>query len=530
MALSLHNVSYRLPQGELLFENLILSLDRHRTALLGKNGVGKSTLLGIIAGTISPSGGEVIRDGIVHLFPQDHSIPKGKTIAQVLGIEHKIKALHVILTGKGTEKHYITLEDDWDLEERVRLILGEFGLDAFPLDRRVEKMSGGEIARLLFAAVRLHQPDYVLFDEPTNHLDRQARERFYSLVRTYRKGMIIVSHDRGLLRLVDVTVEMDHLGLTVYGGNYDFYKEQKEIRTKALKQQLTMEKKKLKERIETARTVIERQTKRTVSSSRKAHQKGIPRIMLNKLKGSGEKTVARLREKHNRRIEESRADLEKTADRLGKQNRIVLDIGKVKIPQSKRLLVAERINYSYDGIHYLWKEDLSFIIAGSERFAISGPNGSGKTTLMNLLLGSLSPVKGSLRNNANTTAYLDQSVSFLNSELTLLENMRVFNVRNLPEHDIRIRLSRFLFFKQHMDRKMSVLSGGEKMRLALACLLAIDNAPELLLLDEPDNNLDLESIECLTAALVKYKGCLIVVSHDFDFLRGIGIEREIELG
>jgi len=172
---------------------------------------------------------------------------------------------------------------------------------------------------------------------------------------------------------------------------------------------------------------------------------------------------------------------------------------------------------------------LNFQITSGERIALKGNNGSGKTTLIKLILGNLEPTNGKMYRAANTAIFIDQDYSLLDNKLNVYEQVQQFNTFALEEHEVKIRLNRFLFTKENWDKPCFALSGGERMRLLLCCLTINSKSPELIILDEPTNNLDIQNVEILTAAINQYQGSLIVVSHDEIFLENINIERTIQL-
>lgn len=202
-------------------------------------------------------------------------------------------------------------------------------------------------------------------------------------------------------------------------------------------------------------------------------------------------------------------------------------LGEIK-HKNKILVNAEEINFKYSDT-YLWDKDISFEIRGQNKIRITGRNGSGKSTICKVITGELSQSKGQLAVNVNRISILDQNVSCLSDDLTLLENIQLFAKPDVPEHKLRIILGGFLFYGDDVFKKASVLSGGEKMRLAMACNFSTGSDSELLILDEPTNNLDLESIDQLTQSVKEYPGALIVISHDEYFIRSIGIDETIEL-
>lgn len=196
--------------------------------------------------------------------------------------------------------------------------------------------------------------------------------------------------------------------------------------------------------------------------------------------------------------------------------------------KNKLLFSLRNLNYAYE-VRNLWSESLNFDIYGSDRISLSGRNGSGKTCLINILIGNISPSHGEIGNYCSKVGIINQKYELLKKDLNLLENIKIFANPTLSESDLRIRLSRFLFFTDDVFKIVSTLSGGEMNRLALACLLASSNSPELIILDEPTNNLDIDSVEQLTTAINEYNGAILVVSHDLDFLRSLKLNKEINL-
>jgi len=203
-----------------------------------------------------------------------------------------------------------------------------------------------------------------------------------------------------------------------------------------------------------------------------------------------------------------------------------INLNNSALHKKKILVSAKDINFSY-GNRLLWKETLSFIITSGERIVIKGANGSGKTTLIKIILGELFSCTGTIAKAEAKAIYIDQDYSLINNRLTVYEQAQKYNHGSLQEHDIKIRLNRFLFSKDCWNKSCGLLSGGERMRLLLCCLTISNQAPDIIVLDEPTNNLDIQNIEILTSAINEYRGTLIVVSHDLQFLEEINIEREI---
>lgn len=265
MSFIIKDLSYIHTDKEILFSHLHLSINSgDKIALTGNNGCGKSTLMRILAGDLSPSSGTVLRPEHLYYVPQHFGQYDRQTIAQALGISHKLSALHAILSGDATEKHFNTLNDDWNVEERAQTSLDSWGLDGIPLSRPMEGLSGGEKTRIFLAGMELHNPTAILLDEPTNHLDADGRERLYNLIRRTSATVLVISHDRTLLNQLPAICELSSQGLTYYSGNYDFYKKQKALQQKALTQQLEEKQKALRLARKVAREVEERKAKQNV--------------------------------------------------------------------------------------------------------------------------------------------------------------------------------------------------------------------------------------------------------------------------
>lgn len=529
MSIIIKNLSYIHTDKEVLFSNLNLIINSgEKVALTGNNGCGKSTLMRILAGEMLPTGGFANCYGHLYYVPQHFGQYDYLTVAQALGIDHKLSALHAILEGDASEQHFIRLDDDWNVEERAQAVLGAWGLDGMPLLHPLDGLSGGEKTRLFLAGMELKSPDVILLDEPTNHLDTIGRERLYDFVRRTPATLFVISHDRTLLNLLPAICELSHNGLSYYGGNYDFYKTQKEIHRTALLQQLEEKEKALRLARKTAREVEERKAKQNVRGEKASIKKGIPRIMMGNLKNHAENSSSKLSNVHAEKTGKLRQEITGLKDSLPQTDKLKTNFNASTLHTGKILVTAQAVNFRYPNSSAdLWRIPLSLQLRSGNRLCIKGNNGSGKTTLLKLITGELAPTAGVMEHADFTYVYLDQEYSLIRNECTVLEQTEAFNLRHLPEHEIKTILNRYLFPQDVWNKPCGKLSGGEKMRLAFCCLMIADNTPDLFILDEPTNNLDLESIEIITATIRDYQGTILVVSHDREFLKETGIEQEI---
>ena len=543
MSISIQQISSIHPDKEILFSDLNFAISKgQKLGLVGNNGCGKSTLLQIIAGQLSPSSGVIVRPDDLYYIPQHFGQYDSLTIAQALRIERKQQALHAILSGDASNENFVVLDDDWNIEERSIAALDLWGLGQFTLSYPMNLLSGGEKTRVFLAGMDIHHPSVVLMDEPTNHLDSSGRQRLYDWVEKCRSTLLVVSHDRTLLNLLPEICELEKHQINYYGGNYEFYKEQKTLMQEALQQRIEEKEKALRIARKVARETVERRDKQNVRGEKNNIKKGVPRIVLNALQGKSEKSTSKLNSTHQEKAEKLTGERNQLRSSLSPTATLKTDFNSSSLHTGKILVTAKEINFGYhpnsdsndiqdnnDFKQKLWQTPISFQLKSGDRLRIEGANGSGKTTLLKLITGQLQPQEGNLTRMEFTYVYLNQEYSIIDDRNSILEQAYAFNNRNLPEHEIKIILNRYLFPASEWDKSCRKLSGGEKMRLAFCCLMISNNTPDMFILDEPTNNLDIQSIEIITATIKNYTGTVIAISHDDYFIQEIGIEQRILL-
>lgn len=565
MSISIQQISYIHPDKEVLFSDLNFAISKgQKLGLVGNNGCGKSTLLQIIAGQLSPSSGVIVRPDDLYYIPQHFGQYDSLTIAQALRIERKQQALHATLSGDASNENFVVLDDDWNIEERSIATLDLWGLGQFTLSDPMNLLSGGEKTRVFLAGMDIHHPPVILMDEPTNHLDSSGRQRLYDWVEKCRSTLLVVSHDRTLLNLLPEICELEKHQINYYGGNYEFYKEQKTLMQEALQQRIEEKEKALRIARKVARETAERRDKQNVRGEKNHIKKGVPRIVLNALQGKSEKSTSKLNSTHQEKAEKLTDERNQLRSSLSPTATLKTDFNSSSLHTGKILVTAKEINFGYhpnsinshiqmnneanladtgnhpspdsndiqdnsDFKQQLWQTPISFQLKSRDRLRIEGANGSGKTTLLKLITGQLRPQEGNLMRMEFTYVYLNQEYSIIDNRNSILEQAYAFNNRNLPEHEIKTILNRYLFPASEWDKSCRKLSGGEKMRLAFCCLMISNNTPDMFILDEPTNNLDIQSIEIITATIKNYTGTVIVISHDDYFIQEIGIEQRILL-
>lgn len=522
-SIALSNITWSTPDGRRLFSNLDLNFGPERTGLVGRNGIGKTSLLHLIDSTLHPQSGKVTVTGTLGILRQTVAVNQTETIAGVFGVAEALDILRRAEMGQATAADLVRA--DWTLKARMTLALDLAGLDSAP-DTRLATLSGGQRTRAGLAALIFAQPDFLLLDEPTNNLDREGRRAVLDLLAKWRTGAIVISHDRELLETMDAIVELTSLGAKRYGGNWSCYRACKAGELETAQRDLAQADRRIAEIARDAQIMIERKARKD-SAGRKKRAKGdTPRILLGKKKNRSENTSG-----GNARLVESRSTQALEAAAAARKRIEVLQPFSVQLAPTglapdKPVLQIDAVRVGYES-GPLVLSDLSFAIIGPERIAVTGPNGSGKTTFLALVSGTLPPISGTVRVMTDF-AMLDQKVSVLDPALSIRDNFRRLNP-GTDENSCRAALARFMFRADAALQAVASLSGGQVLRAGLACTLGGPKTPSLLILDEPTNHLDIESIEIVEAGLRAYDGALLVISHDETFLANINITRRFHV-
>ncbi|WET81179.1 ABC-F family ATP-binding cassette domain-containing protein [Amycolatopsis sp. QT-25] len=518
-SLTLSDVTFTWPDGVPVFERLSLTIGAGRTGLVGTNGSGKSTLLRLLAGELRPASGSITTPGELGYLPQNLVLDTVRRVDDLLGVTAIRAAIRAVEGGSVAEEHFTTIGDNWDVEERTRAILGRLGLDAVRWDQRVGELSGGELTLLGLAALLLRRPTALLLDEPTNNLDLRARELVHREVAGWGGILVVVSHDRELLRLVDRIAEVRAGGVTLYGGDLAEYEHAVEVAQEAARRH-----------VRAAESDVERQKRELVEAgiklARRARygrqmwdRKREPKVRMRKRQEDAQIAAGKYRNLHTDRLEGAVEAL-KAAERLVREDaEIRVELPETTVPRGTDVLRIDAVPR--------FGPPVDLHVMGPERIALVGPNGSGKTTLLRTITGELPPASGDV-GLLVPARLLPQRIDVLDESLSIVDNVRPV-APSLTDNEIRARLAPYLFRGKAADREVASLSGGERFRAALATLLLTEPTPRLLLLDEPTNNLDLASVRRLTEALLAYRGALIVASHDRPFLADIGITRWLTL-
>ncbi|WP_328753914.1 MULTISPECIES: ATP-binding cassette domain-containing protein [unclassified Streptomyces] len=517
-------LSFQWQDGTPVLDGLSLAIGRGRTGLVGTNGTGKSTLLRLLAGRLAPSQGSVTVGGSLAYLPQDITLDTALRVDQALGIAERRAALRAIENGDVSEEHFDAVGDDWDVEERALATLGSLGLADVELDRTVGQLSGGETTLLRLAALLLERPDVLLLDEPTNNLDVFARRRLYEAVDSWRSGvLLVVSHDRELLERVDRIAELRSGSVNWYGGGWSAYEEALATQQEAAGRMLRAAEadvRRQKRELEETQIKVARRARH---SKKMDAQRKAPRIVAGEKKRSAQESGDKLRGLHEDRLSDAHDRREEAAEAIRNDAEIRVSLPHTAVPTGRTVLSIDELSLPHGKLR-----DGSLHIHGPERIALVGRNGAGKTTLLRTLTGELEPVSGQAKTFV-PLRFLPQRLDVLDEDLSVAANVARM-APGVTDNHIRSQLARFLFKGARAEQPAGTLSGGERFRAALAATMLAAPAPQLLMLDEPTNSLDMASVRQLTSALESYEGALLIASHDLPFLESIGITRWLLLG
>lgn len=515
------SLSFAWPDGTDVFDDLQIAFGPGRTGLAGVNGSGKSTLLKLIAGELTPADGTVRVAGEIGHLPQSVTLDTGLRVDEALGIAAQRAALHAIESGDAAEEHFDVVGDDWDVEERALATLGELGLGHVDLDRTIGEVSGGESVLLRLAALLLRRPDVLLLDEPTNNLDLYARQRLYAAVEAWSGVMVVVSHDRELLDLVDQIADLHSGGVTWYGGNFSAYEEALAGEQEAAERMVRVAESDLKKQ---KRELVDAQVKlarRKRYGQKMNDQKREPKIVMGARKRSAQESAGKHRIMHEERLSEAKERLDEAVEAVRDDDEIRVDLPHTAVPPGRTVLTLEQLELRYGA-----RVDGMFDLRGPERIALIGRNGAGKTTLLRTIAGNWTPCP--VRPGPCAPAFPAAAPRRPRRRADRRRERRP--VRADGHQQPRPGAAGALPVQgAKADQRAATLSGGERFRAALAALMLAEPAPQLLMLDEPTNNLDMASVRQLTSALESYEGALVVASHDMPFLESIGITRRLLL-
>ncbi|MBN8793205.1 MAG: ABC-F family ATP-binding cassette domain-containing protein [Stenotrophomonas nitritireducens] len=516
--LTLERVCWQLPDGRLLFSDLDETFDARPTGLVGRNGVGKSVLAQLLAGRLAPTRGRCLRSGPVAWLPQQIDVSPTASVADLAGLGDALAALRRIEQGSSDVADFEVLGERWQLREQLQTELERMQLCGVSADTPASRLSGGQRMRVALAGAFLSDADFLVLDEPSNHLDAQGRQLLREQLRRWPRGLLVVSHDRALLGDMQRIVELSPLGLRSHGGNYAFYaarsSEERRLAAEALQQRRH-------ERRQGEQALREQQEQREHRAARgnrqAAHANQAP-ILLGRQKQRAQASAGKAhlqqqqqRERLDEQVRQAAAAVEAAAPVV-----LLPVAGTGGAPE--RVAVLEEVVLPFvDGA--LARIDL--LLRRGERLALTGRNGSGKSVLLKVLAGHLRPLQGAVQVNA-PHAWLDQHLALPIAAAPAMAQLRHANPA-MAEAGLRTRLALLGLDAGQAQRPVEALSGGERMKLALACALYAQPPAQLLLLDEPANHLDLDAMQALETMLRDWPGTLLVAAHDEAFLQGIGI-------
>lgn len=488
-----NRVAFEFPNGRQIFQDLSFSLDSRITALVGPNGAGKTSLAKLLSGELEPSAGAIQRHCEFIYFSQ-------REVPGPVSVEHHLHASGYAASALGEE------------------LLVKIGRDQL-----CTHLSGGQWMRVRLACALGR--GFLILDEPTNDLDREGRQAVLRFLRQQSKGVLLISHDRECLGLCDSVLELSNRGLAKFGGAWDAYQEAKQRERQSLNRNLEVAKRSRDAASAARAEQKDRQEKRNRHGAEAAARGGLPKILVGGRKRRAQVTTGKVDAQTLERAEEAVNQAFQAYEELKIDPVMYAGLMGRPIPAGKMVAEAKAFNVRFKD--WVFAEDLNFSWRGNLRLALKGGNGSGKSTLLRAVLGEDLQTRGQLRRGGLNTLYIDQRCAQLDDSKSIFENVR--EVCSGDESEIRNGLAKFLFVRDMVFQSVASLSGGERLRAALARGLLATERPELLVLDEPTNNLDLGNIEFLENLVRAFPAALIVISHDEIFLKSCGVDEEFEL-
>ncbi|HEU0072701.1 MAG TPA: ATP-binding cassette domain-containing protein [Dehalococcoidia bacterium] len=499
--LELQSVTYEI-ESRLILREVSCSFGNRKYGLVGANGAGKTTLARLLAGEVMPSTGRVQRDAVVALLRQQEDRGEGRC-GDVLA---QIWAANPAAT---------------------KLVAGL--LQPLAAATRLSHLSGGEWMRLRLARALATSPSFLVLDEPTNDLDSDGREVVLRLLREFEGGVLAISHDRELLREVDEVLELKASGLARYGAGFDSYWLERTAERERQSSEVDRARREKRTAGRERQAKLESQDRKARGGERKAKAGGMPRIFAQAQKRRAQVTRGKLKQQSDAAVDEAKEELTEALAALETDPFMRLDFESEASPESRSFFEARNLSVRFPGAsEELWPGGLNFLMRGRQRWHLRGANGSGKTTLLRLLMGEQAgDVSGSLWRSGRPFVYLDQGLTLLRDDISVIENFG--EESRFTPVTLRNELAFYGFKGDKVHQRVGTLSGGERLRAALARCFLSKAIPQMILLDEPTNNLDFQSMDLLEAALSRYRGLLVLVSHDSVFVDQVAITDVFEI-
>lgn len=504
--------------GSPILDNLNFNLPAGISGLVAPNGRGKSVLLRALAGKLCPDSGSI--EWLRSQYYVDQLVrSEGKRVVDALDSLRLYERFQRIAQGRGSEDDLEAVADHWSLPSQWEQQLLDAGLNT-TLESPIAQLSGGQRTRLALAAAFLRRDCYLLLDEPSNHLDRQGRAWLRQQLSNHPGGALVASHDRELLEAVGNVYELGPGSLRHYGGNYTFYRNMRDAELASAEQSVEHTRKELRNAERQRLLALARATQRQRQGEGKRGTQS--KLLLDARKNRAQQSRGKLQQQFSQREERLGQQLQEEKASLEQQRMQQLAIANLGLRGGTRLHL-ENLTLPF-GIP---REPISLTLQSGARWHVSGANGSGKSTLLKVISGELPPASGECQLHGRSL-YLDQDFSLLDSNTSSLENL----LRLHPDQDItywRTALGNVRLRGELALRPLETLSGGERLKVALLAVTRGSHAPDLLLLDEPDNHLDLDSRQLLETALRNYSGTFLLVSHDPMFVQAAGVNGELML-
>lgn len=492
---------FRWPDGSLVLDGVSFSLPSGLTGLVGDNGAGKTTLLEILAGLRTPDAGVISSDGRVALVRQESARPADGTVADGLGVAPTLAALERIEAGSVDPADFDLVGDAWDVAARAVARLDRLGLPT-DLDRQLTTLSGGQYRLLTLARALLTEPAVLLLDEPTNDLDAQARARLHEVIADFSGAVLTVSHDLDLLDRADQILELRAGEVLAYGGNYAHYRETLDAQARQHAEQTASAAaavRREQRQFDEAQTALARR-KRTAAKAQV--EKRVPPIAAGLRASKAQVAAGKLDGSQRDSVAKARDALADLRQQRRNSSAPAITLGAPEVGAGTQIIVDQRLP-----------------ITGPERVRLDGRNGAGKSQLLAALRADPAAI-------VVPHVFVPQVVTFDDESVSVAESARRVAGDTEPEQ-LHAHLARFGFTGASSERLCRELSGGERLRAALAVALLRAPSAKLLILDEPTNNLDVGSVESLVAALDDWSGALLVVSHDPGFVARLHPDRTV---